>query len=101
MFSDLLEGEGYILGSPSESNRRGSHISLRHPEAYRISKALIDPDCGEHIIIPDFRPPDNLRFGFAPLYNTFTETVIVVGELIRILKENEINTYTTDREDVT
>jgi kynureninase len=101
MFSDLLEGEGYILGSPSESNRRGSHISLRHPEAYRISKALIDPDCGQHIIIPDFRPPDNLRFGFAPLYNTFTETVIVVGELIRILKENEINTYTTDREDVT
>jgi kynureninase len=37
-----------------DPEKRGSHISLRHPEAYRICKALIDPDQGDIVVIPDF-----------------------------------------------
>ncbi|WP_202919047.1 kynureninase [Saccharothrix deserti] len=47
---------------------RGHQISLRHPEAGRLIDQLI-----ERQVIGDHRPPDVLRFGFAPLYNTFDD----------------------------
>jgi kynureninase len=47
---------GFSLGSPLDSAMRGSHISIRHPEGYRINRALIE----EMNVIPDFRAPDNL-----------------------------------------
>jgi kynureninase len=47
---------------------RGHQISLRHPDAARLMTELIDRQ-----VIGDHRPPDILRFGFAPLYNTFTD----------------------------
>lgn len=101
MYHDFLENEGYQLGSPENHDIRGSHISLKHPDAYRISKALIDPSCGNITIIPDYRPPENLRFGFAPLYNTFSEIVSTVAELCRIVQEDEISSYNTNRDEVT
>ncbi len=60
---------GFRLGSPRESDRRGSHISLRHTDGYRINRALIE----EMKLIPDFREPDNIRLGFSPLYTSFQE----------------------------
>ena len=65
----LLAPLGFSLGSPRDPARRGSHISIRHEEGYRISRALIE----EMNLIPDFREPDNIRLGFAPLYTTFSE----------------------------
>ncbi|MFH2038279.1 MAG: kynureninase [Chloroflexota bacterium] len=65
----ILAPLGFKLGSPRDPNRRGSHISLRHPEGYRINRVLID----ELNVIPDFREPDNIRFGLAPLYTTFCD----------------------------
>lgn len=64
---------GFSLGSPVEAEQRGSHVSLRHPEGRRISQAMIDPLPGTLRVIPDFRTPDNIRLGIAPLYNTFEE----------------------------
>jgi kynureninase len=64
---------GFALGSPREVARRGSHVSLRHPEGYRISRALIDSPPPAARVIGDFRPPDNIRLGVAPLYNTFLD----------------------------
>ena len=60
---------GFSLGSPLDSAIRGSHISIRHTEGYRINRALIE----EMNVIPDFRAPDNLRLGFAPLYLSFAD----------------------------
>jgi kynureninase len=64
---------GFALGSPRDVARRGSHVSLRHPEGSRISRALVESLPPAPRVIGDFRPPDNIRLGVAPLYNTFVE----------------------------
>ena len=57
------------LNSPRDSRQRGSHVSLGHPEGLRIDRALIE----ELRVIPDFRYPDNIRLGIAPIYTSFAE----------------------------
>jgi kynureninase len=42
-----------------------------------------------HGIIVDFRAPDIVRFGFSPLYNTFTEAGRAAGVLAEII-QNEL-----------
>jgi kynureninase len=64
---------GFASGSPRDVARRGSHVSLRHPEGSRISRALVESLPPAPRVIGDFRPPDNIRLGVAPLYNTFVE----------------------------
>jgi kynureninase len=78
IFDTLLAPLGFTLGSPRNANSRGSHISIRHPEGYRINRALIE----DMNLIPDFREPDNIRLGLAPLYTSFAE-VWEGGERIR------------------
>jgi kynureninase len=60
---------GFTLGSPRDAAHRGSHVSLRHPEAWPICKALIE----RANVIPDFRGPDSVRLGIAPLYTRFVD----------------------------
>jgi kynureninase len=54
--------------SPAESDRRGSHISFRHPHAFALCQALIAEG-----VIGDFRSPDVIRFGLTPLYLGFED----------------------------
>ncbi|QHQ34140.1 kynureninase [Algicella marina] len=56
---------GLQLMSPRDPARRGSQVSIAHPEGYAMMQALISRG-----VIGDFRAPDLMRFGFAPLYNT-------------------------------
>jgi len=92
---------GFQPGSPMDPELRGSHVSLRHPEAYRICKALIDPDMGETVVIPDFRDPDNIRLGITPLYTTYTELVMAVREIRNIVENELFLKYSSAREQVT
>jgi len=63
----------FTLGTPRDENQRGSHVSLRHPEGYRITRALIESPSPAIRVIPDFRTPDNIRLGIAPLYNSYKD----------------------------
>jgi kynureninase len=60
---------GFTVATPREDGRRGSHVALRHPDAWRITRALVE----RARVIPDFRPPDVVRLGIAPLYTRFTD----------------------------
>jgi kynureninase len=78
-----LEPLGFVVITPQD-DRRGSHISLSHPEAYRICQAMISPlEDTLPCVIPDFRPPSYIRLGVAPLYISYTEIV----QAIEIIKE--------------
>lgn len=99
--SSFLFEEGFSLGSPLEPDKRGSHITLKHPDAYRICKAMIDPDAGGFSIIPDFRMPDNIRLGISPLYTSYHELCRTVIQLKKIVEEKLFENYSLDREEVT
>jgi len=73
-------GHGLELGSPRDPARRGSQVALRHPEGYAVMQALIAA-----AVIGDFRPPDLLRFGFAPAYVRFVDVWDAVARLRGIL----------------
>jgi kynureninase len=80
---------GFSLGSPRDSAQRGSHISIRHADGYRINRALIE----EMNVIPDFRAPDNIRLGFAPLYTSFTEIWQGFDRIKRVMEEKRYEKY--------
>jgi kynureninase len=69
LHDEWLRPLGFELGSPRAAERRGGHVSLRHPEAWPICRALIDTEK----VIPDFRGPDSLRLGLPPLYTRFVD----------------------------
>jgi kynureninase len=93
----ILKPLGFSLGSPRDSRQRGSHISIRHKEAYRINRALIE----ELNLIPDFREPDNIRLGLAPLYTTYAEVWEGVDRIRRALEEKRYLHYDSERLPVT
>ena len=58
----------FELVSPRDGTWRGSHLSYRHPASYPMMQALIAGG-----VVGDCRPPDLLRFGFAPLYTRYVD----------------------------
>jgi len=94
---------GFQIGSPLDSARRGSHVSLRHPEAYRICQALINPELKDTSlrVIPDFRAPDNIRLGIAPLYTSFRDIHRAVDRLQDIIQKKVYQNYSSDHLKVT
>ena len=93
----LLAPLGFSLGSPRDSARRGSHISIRHEEGYRINRAMIE----EMNVIPDFRAPDNIRLGFAPLYVSFADIWEGFDRIRRVVKERRYEKYPKQKLTVT
>lgn len=89
LWEALLEPLGYRLKSPKESQRRGSHITLGHDEGYRIDRVLIE----QLQVLPDFRPPDNIRLGIAPLYNTYEELFAAVSCLVQAVEKDLYRKY--------
>ncbi len=89
----LLVPLGFTLGSPRDPGQRGSHISIRHREGYRINRALID----EMNVIPDFRMPHNLRLGFAPLYVSYLDVWEGIDRIRRAVQEKRYERYPRQR----
>ena len=86
---ELLAPLGFSLGSPRDSAKRGSHISIRHEAGYRINRAMIE----EMNVIPDFRAPDNIRLGFAPLYLSFSDVWEGFDRIRRVVEEKRYEKY--------
>ncbi len=66
------------LVTPLEHAKRGSQVSFAHPDGYALVAALI-----ERGVIGDYREPGIARFGFTPLYTSFTE----VWDAVEILRD--------------
>lgn len=92
MIQNILMPVGFTIASPLTSRARGSHISIQHDEANRIYKAMIDPIDGSVPIIPDFRPPNNIRLGVAALYNSYLDLWNCVKRLRSIMESGEHKT---------
>lgn len=92
---------GFTLGSPRQAEIRGSHVSLRHPESYRINRALIESPPPAIRVIPDFRAPDNIRLGVTPLYTTFVEIHQALDRMRSIVEQRIYEQYSDERLTVT
>lgn len=92
-----LEPLGFRLNSPREAYCRGSHVSLGHVEGLRIDQALIH----DMQVLPDFRPPDTIRLGIAPLYTTFRDIHTGIMRLKQVMIQRLYANYPTQAPIVT
>jgi kynureninase len=88
---------GFELASPRHPDRRGGHVSLRHDEAWAVTRALVD----RAGVVPDFRTPDRIRFGFSALSTTFTEVFDAVDRLAGLVSRGEHRRVDTSARRVT
>jgi kynureninase len=82
LVKDQLEPLGATLASPTDPGRRGAHVSISHPRAWPWCKTLIDG----RMVIGDFRPPNVIRLGPAPLYTRFVDVFDAVQRMAEVLE---------------
>ncbi|HEX2575065.1 MAG TPA: kynureninase [Aquihabitans sp.] len=75
---------GTDVATPRDPGRRGSQVSLRHPDAYGVVRALIARG-----VVGDFREPDIVRLGFAAPYVTHADALAAVVALAEVLAADE------------
>ena len=80
---------GFELASPADPVARGSHLTLRHDQAFAVSRALI----AEAGVIGDFRAPDRIRLGPAPISTRFTEVWDAFDRLRRLVSSGAHHAY--------
>ena len=76
------------IGTPRDLERRGGHVAVEHPEAYRVSEAL-----NERGVVVDFRPPNVVRVCPSPLHVGFEDVRSVVDELRDVLANDEYERF--------
>ena len=81
---EALAPLGVTLASPRDPARRGGHVTLAHPDARDVVGA-----CWRRGVVPDFRAPDGIRVGLAPLSTSFTEVAVGLGEVAGALRARE------------
>jgi len=87
---------GATLASPRDPARRGSHVCLRHPEAWRISQALIQAG-----VVGDYRAPGRLRLGPAPITTRFTDVWDAMDTIRRIIEDKSYTDFPDEPAQVT
>ena len=77
---ELLDELGLELVTPRDAGLRGSHVTVRHPDARAITAQLV-----ERGVVPDFREPDLIRLGLSPLTTSYAELAAatrILGEVV-------------------
>ncbi len=86
LIDTLLPDVGFELITPRSASQRGSQVTLSHEHGYPIMQALIARG-----VIGDFRPPNLVRFGLAPLYVRFVDVFDAVQHLVDIMATREFD----------
>ena len=85
LFMDLVEPacleRGARIITPRNEKERGSHVSVAYEHGYEVVQAMIARG-----IIGDFRAPDIMRFGFTPLYLSYSDVSDAAAALADILR---------------
>ncbi|HZK48895.1 MAG TPA: kynureninase [Thermoleophilia bacterium] len=88
----LPEDLGYRIGTPREPSRRGGHVAVEHPDAWRVCQALLARG-----VVPDFRPPDVVRLAPVALYTTYHEVWRAVRHLAAVVQEGDLEHFSAKR----
>jgi kynureninase len=81
LWEECLKSLDFTMNTPREADQRGSHVSLGHVEGLRIDQVLIH----EMNVLPDFRPPNTIRLGIAPIYTSYRDihtTVMCLQQVV-------------------
>ena len=92
---------GFKIQSPSNSDFRGSHLTISHPASWQICQALIQGESNALKVIPDYRPPNLLRFGIAPLYTSYENIFRVLIRIKEIVKTESFKKFEIKKTKVT
>jgi kynureninase len=71
--------------SPRDAAQRGSQIALACADAGNVLRRLTARG-----VLGDFRPPEVLRFGFAPLYVGFQDALTAARTLAEVLRDQAV-----------
>jgi kynureninase len=96
LYDAWLSPLGFTLASPRQSAQRGAHVTLHHKQAWQICQAWQAEG-----VIGDFRTPERLRIGPAPLYTRYTDVFDALARLRELVLAGRHEAYPTDRSRVT
>jgi kynureninase len=97
LFDAWLAPLGCRLASPRNPAGRGAHLSIGHPDGWQLCRALIE----RAGVVPDFRGPDVIRLGPAPLYTRFVDVWDACDRLRRLIETEEYRTVDASTRPVT
>jgi kynureninase len=83
LYDEWLAPLGFGLASGRDRARRGSHVAVTHPEAWRLCRVLAER-CQ---VVTDYRRPDVIRLGLSPLTTRFAEAWDGIDRLRRAYLE--------------
>ena len=92
LVDDLPVDLGYRIGTPRDPARRGGHVAVEHPDAWRVCQALLARG-----VVPDFRPPDVVRLAPIALYTTYHEVWLAVQHLAGVVMDGDLERYGGER----
>jgi kynureninase len=93
---EWLSPHGVVLASPRDPERRGSHVTFAHPQAWQVTQALLGRG-----VVPDYREPNRVRLGPAPLYTRYVDVWDAMDRFRAVLADGAHEGYPAERARVT